>query len=350
MSVDIRNLEKGEIEQIILDLGEPKYRASQVFDWLHTQNVASYDEMTNIPKALREKLSANYPLKAAEITTALESTDGSVKFLITYADGVKTEAVGIVDSSGDHVTVCVSSQVGCAMECVFCATGQQKCERNLTSDEIVEQVILVGNYLNRRVSNVVFMGQGEPFLNYNNVIGAIKRLNQDKGLNIGARHMTISTSGIVEGIYAFAEESEQFRLAISLHSADVETRNALMPRLSGQPLHSLKKALKHYCDTKGRRVTIEYLLLKGVNDSEEQLQKLVDFCEGLNAHVNILEYNKVKGAKLPNGAKLEAAPRAQIQEWLNALQQKGITASLRHSKGADVAGACGQLINPDSAI
>lgn len=340
MPQNIKDLSLDQLKELIDEIGQPKYRADQVYEWLHTHNVSSYEEMTNVPKALRAALSEKYPMKAPILKEMRNSKDGSVKFLVEFPDGAIAETVAIVDAAdgaNDRVTICVSSQAGCAMECIFCATGLQGFNRNLEADEIVAQVILAGKALNTRVSNVVFMGQGEPFLNYDNVISALERLNKDKGLGIGARHITVSTAGIIDGIYDFSEEPEQFRLAISLHSADQATRNALMPRLSGQPLHSLKKALTYYCENKGRRVTIEYMLLDGMNDSDDQLDKLVEFCKGLNSHVNILEFNQVKGADL------KGSSRKRVQEWLEMLQEKGITASLRRSKGKDVAGACGQL-------
>lgn len=340
MPQNIKDLSLDQLKELIDEIGQPKYRADQVYEWLHTHNVSSYEEMTNVPKALRIALSEKYPMKAPILKEMRNSKDGSVKFLVEFPDGAIAETVAIVDAAdgaNDRVTICVSSQAGCAMECIFCATGRQGFNRNLEADEIVAQVILAGKALNTRVSNVVFMGQGEPFLNYDNVISALERLNKDKGLGIGARHITVSTAGIIDGIYDFSEEPEQFRLAISLHSADQATRNALMPRLSGQPLHSLKKALTYYCENKGRRVTIEYMLLDGMNDSDDQLDKLVEFCKGLNSHVNILEFNQVKGADL------KGSSRKRVQEWLEMLQEKGITASLRRSKGKDVAGACGQL-------
>lgn len=340
MPQNIKDLSLDQLKELIDEIGQPKYRADQVYEWLHTHNVSSYEEMTNVPKALRIALSEKYPMKAPILKEMRNSKDGSVKFLVEFPDGAIAETVAIVDAAdgaNDRVTICVSSQAGCAMECIFCATGRQGFNRNLEADEIVAQVILAGKALNTRVSNVVFMGQGEPFLNYDNVISALERLNKDKGLGIGARHITVSTAGIIDGIYDFSEEPEQFRLAISLHSADQATRNALMPRLSGQPLHSLKKALTYYCENKGRRVTIEYMLLDGMNDSDDQLDKLVEFCKGLNSHVNILEFNQVKGADL------KGSSCKRVQEWLEMLQEKGITASLRRSKGKDVAGACGQL-------
>ncbi len=350
MSQSIKSLDLDQITSLIVELGQPQYRAKQVYEWLHTHNVSSYDDMTNVPKALREALAQRYPLQETKVVEKLESSDGSRKYLIELADGNLVETVGIVDEaksahpsdqedSDVRLTVCVSSQVGCAMGCEFCATGAQGMTRDLTADEIVDQVVHVGNDFNTRVDNVVLMGQGEPFLNYDNVIEAIRRMNSDKGLNIGARHITVSSSGITDGIYRFADEPEQFRLAISLHSADQTTRNEIMPRLSGQPLRKLKKALEYYSDSKGRRITIEYLLIDGVNDSDTQLNQLIEFCRDINTHVNLLPFNPI------NNCSYKASKQAVIGKWQKQLQESGIQASIRHSKGQDIAGACGQLIS-----
>lgn len=338
--MSIRDFSLEELNVIMESLDQPKYRASQVYEWLHSHNITSYDEMTNIPKSIRQSLSEKYPLESVNIIDEKESDDGSVKLLLGIDENTTVETVAIksyTDKDFERVTVCVSSQAGCAMECEFCATGKSGFSRNLNADEIVLQVSSVISTLKCHVSNVVVMGQGEPFLNYDNVISAMRRLNQDEVFNIGARHITVSTSGIVDGIYAFANEPEQFRLAVSLHSADQRTRNKLMPRLSGQPLHSLKKALEFYCTEKGRRVTLEYLLLKNVNDDEEHLEKLINFCKGLNVHINLLEYNPVdKTGFLPSSSET-------YQFWVDRIQESEIVVSIRKSKGRSVLGACGQL-------
>lgn len=337
MESSIRSLSLEELEGIITGYGQPKYRAKQVYEWLHKHNVSSYDEMQNIPKALRAKLAADFQIVPNKLIEKVQSEDDSRKYLIELSDGAVIESVGIVGNDQSRLTVCVSSQVGCAMECEFCATGQQGFTRNLSSDEIVDQVVIVGKDFDKRVDNVVLMGQGEPFNNYDNVISAIRRMNNDDDLNIGARHITVSTSGIIDEIYSFAHEPEQFRLAVSLHSADQSTRNQLMPRLSGQPLRKLRQALKYYNEIKGRRVTIEYMLLDGINDSEGSLDKLLEFCKDFNAHLNLLTFNSITNSKLSSSKK------NVFNKWQNVLQSNGIPTSIRFSKGSDVNGACGQL-------
>ena len=340
MKSDIKEMSLEELENVLADMNQPGYRAKQLYEWIHTHNASSYEDMTNLPKTLRQQLADSYPMESSRILQKHEADDGAVKYLIEFKDGSLAEMVAIsdMDDSGrERITACISSQIGCPLECAFCATGRQGFMRDLTADEIVSQVVLMKKDKGRRIDNVVVMGQGEPFLNYDNVIHALRRINKDKGIGIGARHITISTSGITDGIYDLIDVPEQFRLAISLHSADQTTRNMLMPRLSGQPLHSLKKALKSYCALKGRRVTIEYMLIDGVNDSEDQLDRLIAFCEGLNVHVNLLRFNKFKGSEF------NTSSEDVIDYWLQILNSDGITASLRNSKGSDVAGACGQL-------
>lgn len=351
-AASIRSYALEQLEDLVSELGQPKFRAKQLHEWLHTHNATSYDEMTNLPKALRERLSQDFPLQETTILQVQESEDGTRKYLLKLADGAVVECVGIVDGDDDEdagedgvlgsnrrLTVCCSTQVGCAMKCSFCATGCQGLERNLSADEIVDQVILVGNDFGQRVSNVVVMGQGEPFQNYDATIEAMRRMNGDAGLDIGARHITVSTSGLCDGIKRLAGEPEQFRLAVSLHSANQETRNELMPRLSGQNLKKLHSTLENYCETKGRRVTLEYMLLAGVNDSKEDLQALIDFCDELNVHVNLLPFNAVEGIDyVPSDASV-------VRTWQRGLENAGIPCSVRKSKGADIAGACGQLRN-----
>lgn len=347
----IRSYSLEQLESLVSDLGQPKFRAKQLHEWLHTHNAASYDEMTNLPKGLREQLAQDFPLQETTILQVQESSDGTRKYLLKLADGAVVECVGILDGPGENdddyepagvasdrrLTVCCSTQVGCAMKCSFCATGCQGLERNLTADEIVDQVVLVGRDFGKRVSNVVIMGQGEPFQNYDATLEAMRRMNSDAGLDIGARHITVSTSGLCDGIKKLSSEPEQFRLAVSLHSADQKTRNELMPRLSGQNLKKLHSTLENYCNVKGRRVTLEYMLLAGVNDSREDLNTLIDFCEGLNVHVNLLPFNAVDGIDyVPSDAET-------VQRWQKGLENAGIPCSVRKSKGADIAGACGQL-------
>lgn len=350
-SPSIRSYSLEQLESLVSDLGQPKFRAKQLHEWLHAHNAASYDEMTNLPKALREQLAKDFPLQEATILQVQESSDGTRKYLLKLADGAMVECVGILDgpdesddgddpagtASDRRLTVCCSTQVGCAMKCSFCATGCLGLERNLTADEIVDQVVLVGRDFGKRVNNVVIMGQGEPFQNYEATLEAMRRMNGDAGLDIGARHITVSTSGLCDGIKKLSGEPEQFRLAVSLHAADQQTRNELMPRLSGQNLKKLHSTLENYCNVKGRRVTLEYMLLAGVNDSREDIDALIGFCEGLNVHVNLLPFNAVDG--------IDYVPSDEetVRRWQKGLENAGIPCSVRKSKGADIAGACGQL-------
>lgn len=341
---DIASYTEEELIELMADLGEPKFRGKQLYEWLHKHNVRDYDEMQNLPKSLREKLSKNYPLSASTVEYAQDSTDGTKRYLFSLDDGSLVETVAMSDaedSDGDssHLSVCVSTQVGCPMMCAFCATGQQGFTRNLSASEIVDQMIYAGKDTGDRVSNVVIMGQGEPFNNYDAVIEAMRRMNTDPGLNIGARHITVSTSGVIRGIRRFAEEPEQFRLAVSLHSAVQSTRNLLMPKLESQTLSQLKDALLDYQEKKGRRITLEYLLLDEVNDSDRELDALLAFCEGLNVHVNLLHYNAIEDDYFA------ASPDRTFNHWNKVLASNGINTTIRKSRGADIAAACGQLSN-----
>lgn len=345
---NITSFSEEELIDLMTEFGEPKFRGKQLHEWIHKHNARSYDDMKNLPKALREKLGAKYPLSSSNVKYAQDSSDGTKRFLFDLEDGNSIETVAMSsdptdeNQSASHLTVCVSSQVGCPMLCAFCATGQQGFKRNLTADEIVDQVVFAGKDAGSRVSNVVVMGQGEPFNNYDSVMEAVERLNVDPGFNIGARHITISTSGIIKGIDRFAEEPEQFRLAISLHSAIQGTRNLLMPKLANQTLSQLKTALLRYNEKKGRRITLEYLLLEDVNDSDKELDALIDFCEGLNVHVNLLHYNPIEDDFFT------ASPETTFNHWSKVLASKGINTTIRKSRGSDISAACGQLKNKHS--
>ncbi len=349
MENDIRNLSKEQLEQVLDDLKQPRYRAAQLYEWLHTHNVISYDQMTNLPKSLRAQLSKRFPLDNIQLIETLESADGSRKYLFKLSDGNVVESVGIVaqtqndmESSTKRLTVCFSTQAGCSMGCEFCATGKQGFSRNLTASEMVEQIIAVQNDLTattdiKRVNNVVAMGQGEPFLNYDEVMSALKRIHEDKGIGVGARHITISTCGIINGISRFIDEPEQYRLAISLHAADQEKRNKLMPHVSNQTLRRLKEALIDYNLKRNRRVTIEYMMIKGVNDTDTDLEDLISFCKGIHCHVNLIPMNPIAQSQF------KPSPAELIKQWEYELSSHGIPTSIRYSKGSDINGACGML-------
>lgn len=325
------------------DFGEPAYRGKQLYEWFHKRGVSNYAEMTNLSSSLRVKLAEAYPLNVVDQKSALESTDGSKKYLIELNDGLVVETVGMpsADKAGSskRLTVCVSSQVGCPMGCTFCATGNAGFSRNLTETEIVDQVLVAQKDFAAPVSNIVVMGQGEPFLNYDNVLAALRRFNTDEGIMVGARKITVSTVGIIEGIKKFATEPEQFRLAVSLHAAKQKTRDELMPHCYSYPLTDLAEALIEYNHRSGRRVTLEYMLIDGVNDSDSDMDALAAFCDGINCHVNLIPMNEVEHSSLRNSSK------EKVNRWVKGLSSVGIVCSIRDSRGSDVAGACGQLAN-----
>ncbi len=325
------------LAEFMKSAGMPAFRAKQIEQWLYQKGATSYDEMTNLSKDMRAKLAEAAPLYSAEIDDRQVSCDGTRKYIVRYTDGCTAEMVAM--PSGDRLTVCVSSQVGCAMACSFCATGKEGFTRNLLPGEIVEQVLIAQNDMGTRVSNVVIMGQGEPFLNYGNTLAALRFLNSKDGLNIGARHITVSTCGILDGIRAFGAEPEQFILAVSLHSAIQETRDALMPRVKNQSLSALHRAIEEYQADCGRRVSLEYLLIKGFNDDDDHLQALVDFCEGISAHVNLLPLNNVPGSPF------QPASKHRVDAFIRTLERAGVEATMRDSRGGDIAAACGQLKN-----
>lgn len=337
MGEEIKSYSYEGIKKLLARLGQPQFRAKQIVQWLYQKGASSYDEMSNIPASLKEALEKEAPLHPPVISDKRVSSDGTRKYIIRFHDGAETEMVGI--PSKDRLTVCFSTQVGCPMGCTFCATGKEGFTRNLLPGEMVDQVMLVQEDFGERVSNVVGMGQGEPLLNYDNVLAALRFLNSPDGLNIGARRITISTCGLLQGIDQFAREPEQFTLAISLHSAIQETRDDIMPALMNQKLPALKRAVQRYQEESGRRVTYEYVMINGVNDDMEHLKALVHFCRGTLCHVNLIPVNGVEGT----GYAPSASDASAL--FLKELTSKGIEATIRQSRGADIAGACGQLKN-----
>lgn len=342
---EIKRLSLKELESLVTDMGLPKFRAKQLYEWIHTHRVASYDDMTNLPKSLRSKLQEEWPLATASIIDKQVSSDGTRKYILEFADGAQVETVGMPtfhnaeSQTIKRLSVCFSTQVGCAMACAFCATGKEGFGRNLTCEEMTEQIIAVEKDFGCRVTNVVAMGQGEPFLNYEETLAALGQLNNPESFNIGARHITVSTCGIIRGIRAFSREPEQFTLAISLHSAIQDKRDELMPRVANQPLDQLKRELLKYIDNTNRRVTLEYILIRNLNDGDEDLQALKLFAEGLLCHVNLLPINAIEGSEYqPSQAKT-------VNRWISELGKAGVEATMRVSRGSDICGACGQLKN-----
>ena len=339
MDKPIKTYALSELPSLMKELGQPSFRAQQLTEWLYQRHASSYDEMTNLPAALRAALSERFPLTTPEIVNRQVSRDGTRKYLIEFDDGIRVETVAIPSRGGDRLTVCFSTQAGCAIGCAFCATGREGFARNLTPGEIIDQVFIAQDDMGKRVTNVVGMGQGEPFLNYDNTMAALRILNNKKGLEIGARHISVSTCGILPGIERFSEEPEQFTLAVSLHAARQGVRDLLMPNVARFKLGNLKSALQEYIAKTNRRVTLEYIMIDGVNDADEDLKALQKFCANLLCHVNLIPINAIEGSVF------QPSEPETINRWLNAIQKKGTEATLRDSRGSDIDGACGQLKN-----
>lgn len=333
--VNLRSLSEHELEELMASLGQPRFRAKQVLDWVWKKGVTDPSQMTNLPKGLREQLAATTSLGGTQEVARQVSSDGSRKYLLRYADGVTVECVGM--PSGPKLAVCVSTQAGCAMGCSFCATGASGLTRSLSADEIYDQVMHVRNDFGMRVTSVVLMGQGEPFMNYDASLAAMRRINSPDGLGVGARHITVSTSGIIPMIARFANEPEQFTLAISLHSAVQRTRDLLMPGVRHYSLLRLYDVMGTYTDKTGRRPSYEYAMIAGVNDSNEELWALRDFTRSTLAHVNLIRLNEVSG--LP----FHPSSEGRIEAFVRELTSAGVETTVRESRGQDIDAACGQL-------
>lgn len=336
MNTSIKAFSIEELSSLLGEAHLPSYRTGQILSWLYQKGVSSYDEMTNIPKSVRAQLSDSHPLDPPHLIEQLDSHDGSRKYLIELSDGSLVETVGLPSDDG-RLTVCISSQSGCAMGCIFCATGKAGLRRSLLPGEIVDQVLLVQNNYNQRVTNVVVMGQGEPFANFDNVIAALRILNLPKLLAIGARHITVSTCGVLKGIDNFSRIPEQFTLAVSLHAARQAVRDEIMPAMKSQPLDKLRSKLESYSNVTGRRYSFEYALMKGLNDSEADLSALVEYCKGLLCHVNLIPLNEIEDSPI------HPVSMKTMSHWQHVLESSGIACSIRRSRGGDIAAACGQL-------
>lgn len=334
-SRDIRLLTLEELQDLVKELGQPAFRAKQLNEWIHDKNVCSFDEMTNLPAALREKLSERFSFNVPVELVKQVSKDGSRKYLLQFSDGVSVETVGMPNRN--KLAVCISSQAGCAMGCAFCATGLAGLSRSLTAQEMVDQVLHVARDFGERVTSVVFMGQGEPFANFDATVQALRILNDPDGLAIGARHLTVSTCGVIPGIRRFAELPEQFTLAISLHSAIQGTRNQLMPGVKKYTLLRLHEAIQLYVDKTGRRPTYEFAMIDGINDTNPEMQALVDFCAGTLCHVNLIQLNNIPDSPF------RPSPIEKVESLQRRLTMHGVETTIRNSRGSDIDAACGQL-------
>jgi 23S rRNA (adenine2503-C2)-methyltransferase len=340
---DIKSPLLTELEEKIVELGQPSYRAGQIFDWLYKKRVTSFDQMTDLPRDLRERLAQEFSFEKTDVVRVLGSRDITRKFLFRLSDGNLIESVlipaspALYGSRSDRRTICVSTQVGCAYGCKFCASGLEGFSRNLRPNEIVDQLIAVEREAGEKIDNVVFMGMGEPLANFDNVMRAIRIINAPWGLGIGARHITVSTSGLAPPIKKLADEPLQIRLAISLHGATDEVRSKIMPINRRYNIEALLSACDYYSARKKQRLTFEYILIADVNDSTDQARLLAKHAQRLGAKVNLIPYNTVHD--LP----WSRPSRDRQERFLSTLRAAGAAATLRREKGHDIDAACGQL-------
>ena len=332
---NIKDYDLPALKEEFIQMGEKPFRAEQVFKWLYEAKVTSFDEMTNLSLELREKLKQNYEMHNFKILKKQESSDGTKKYLFDVLDGNAIETVLMKYHHGK--TICVSSQIGCKMGCKFCASTGIAFVRGLTSGEIVEQILAVEQDIGEHISNIVFMGIGEPFDNYDNVMHAIRIINNQKGLNIGARHISVSTSGLVPRIYDFANEDLQCTLSISLHATDNTKRSAMMPVNNLYSIEELMEACKYYIAKTNKRISFEYALAKDNNDNLEDAKALVNLLKGMLCHVNLIPINKIENGKFTKSS------NDNIIKFRDYLNDHGIVATIRRELGSDIDAACGQL-------
>lgn len=336
--INLYGQEIRKLEDLLMQRGQKKYRATQLFTWIYEKKAKTFDEMSDVSKAFREELNRDFCLTLPKIDKKQVSSDGTIKLLLELEDGSKVETALMRYKYGN--AVCVSSQVGCNMGCAFCASGLLKKKRNLEVHEIVGQVIVMNSLLeenNERVSHVVVMGTGEPFDNYDNVMDFIRIVNHPKALAIGARHISVSTCGLVPGIRKYANEGLQTNLAISLHAPNDTIRNKLMPISKAYKMEDLMEAVKYYEQTAGRRVTFEYIMLRGLNDTIECAKQLVELVKGTLAYINLIPYNAV------DEHSFQRSEDEQVHKFFSYLMKHGVNTTVRKEFGNDIDAACGQL-------
>ncbi|WP_424765856.1 23S rRNA (adenine(2503)-C(2))-methyltransferase RlmN [Paenibacillus sp. sgz302251] len=327
-----------QLQQWMKDNGEPAFRGGQLFDWLYVKRVKSFEDMSNLPKELRDKLDEHFEILTLNEITRFESKDGTVKFLFGLHDNHAIETVIMRHNYGN--SICVTTQVGCRIGCTFCASTLGGLKRNLTAGEIVAQVVTAQQMLdatNERVSSIVIMGSGEPFENYDATMTFLRLMIHEKGLNIGQRHITVSTSGIVPSMYKFADENTQINLALSIHAPNDALRSKLMPVNRRFPFEDVMAACHHYIAKTGRRITFEYALIGGVNDRPEHAQELAEVLKDMLCHVNLIPVNHVPERNYVR------TPREDIFEFQRVLERNKVSVTIRREQGHDIAAACGQL-------
>ena len=343
MKIDIRSLSEDQIIDFFEKKGFDTYRGKQVYEWIWKKSTYSFDEMTNLSKDVRLMLETDFVINHIEVDKIQKSSDGTIKNAVKLFDDYTVESVLI--PTDDRTTACVSSQVGCSLDCKFCATSKLKRMRNLNPDEIYDQVVTINNqsikYFKRPLSNIVFMGMGEPLMNYNNLIESIEKISSDKGLNISQKRIVVSTSGIPKMIKKLADENLKVNLALSLHSAKEVTRNKIMPFSKKFSLEDIKESLLYWYSKTKRRITFEYIVWKDINDSIDEINALVNYCKSVPSKVNLIEYNSI------GDESFTSASQSMINLYKDLLEKNKITVTVRRSRGKDIDAACGQLANKE---
>jgi len=338
---DIRKLKASELEAFFVDNGDKAFRGRQVYEWLWKKSAKDFGQMTNLSLAARELLETHFTIRPIRVDHMQRSEDGTIKNAVTLHDGLVVESVLI--PAEKRITACVSSQVGCSLACTFCATARLKRMRNLSADEIYDQVVAIREqcetFFGRPLTNIVFMGMGEPMLNYANVITAIDRITSNQGLGMAMKRITVSTAGIAKMIMKMADDGAKFNLAVSLHSAIDEKRSKLMPINETNSLAELSESLSYWYRKTKSKVTYEYVVWKGINDTEADVQALLKFCKAVPCKVNLIEYNAIGDPGFQ-----QASPEI-INRYMDVLEHNGITTRVRRSRGKDIDAACGQLAN-----
>jgi 23S rRNA (adenine2503-C2)-methyltransferase len=338
---DIRKPKLHELTDFFQQHGEKSYRAKQVYEWLWNKSAKNFEQMTNISVPLREMLKEHFTINHIHVDHMQRSADGTIKNAVKLYDGMIVESVLIPTEK--RITACVSSQVGCSLACQFCATARLKRQRNLSADEIYDQVVAIRDqaelFFGRPLTNIVFMGMGEPLLNYSNVISAIDKITSQKGLNMASKRITVSTVGIAKMIMKMADDGVKFNLAVSLHAALDKTRSSIMPINDTNPLDDLADALRYWYEKTKRKVTYEYVVWKGINDTEDHARALLKFCKIIPSKVNLIEYNPI------DDGNFQQASTEVLNMYMDVLERNGVTTRIRKSRGKDIDAACGQLAN-----
>ena len=343
---NIRELSLEEMKSFFVEIGEKSFRAKQLYEWLWQKSARSFEEMTNLSKGLREKLELHFDLPAVKVAEEQISNDKTVKNAFQLADGKITE--GVLIPTTKRMTACISSQVGCSLACKFCATGKLKLMRNIRFDEIYDQVAIIKaqaeKYYDRPLSNIVYMGMGEPLLNYSQLLKSVERITAEDGLGMSPKRITVSTAGIAKLIKRLGDDEVKFNLALSLHAANDEKRSHIMPINEQNNLEVLAEALRHFHDKTGSRVTFEYIIFKDFNDELQDAAELAEFCKHVPCKINIIEYNPI------DEGEFQQADPQKVDAFADFLESRNLVVNVRRSRGKDIDAACGQLANKNGAV